>query len=217
VNLNGQWDPLQKKYIFNTGTGKALADAKKLLAQAGYSGGGFSVDAVTTQGNPTRQAEFAVIAKDLANVGITFVPNYIPASKLFGDWNAGSPAHLGTDQIFMWTDVASPDPNAYVTAMASRFVDRDKTVHSAVNGNAAGIRDKVIDQAFKNGAQTLDKKVRAKWYKVMQERLNQQAYWIELYYRTDITTTDGVLKTYSPNGTGAGPSWNAFEWTVKGK
>jgi peptide/nickel transport system substrate-binding protein len=214
VNLNGQWDPIAKKYQYNTGSGQAEADAKKLLAQAGYSGGGFSVDGMTTTGNPVRQAEFAVMAADWAKLGVTFVPTYIPASKLFADWNAGAPPHLGTFQIAMWTDVSNPDPNAYVISLDSKFIDREKTVHSATNGNFAAVHNKLIDQAFKNGAQTLSKSVRAKWYKILQEQVNMNAYWICLYYRTFITTSDGVLKTYSPNGTGLGIPWNAFEWTT---
>jgi ABC-type transport system substrate-binding protein len=215
-NINGQWDPLQKKYIANTGTGKALADAKKLLAQAGYPNG-FTVQGLTTSGNPTRVAEFASMAHDWTKIGVKFVPNYIPASKLFANsWDAGNPVRLGTYQIAMWTDVASPDPNYYINVFQSKYIDREKTVHSPVNSNVGGIKNKLIDEAFNKGATTLNKKERAHWYQIWQEQTNKNAYWITLYYRTDISTTDGKLGNYKANGTGEGFSWNAFEWYDKG-
>jgi peptide/nickel transport system substrate-binding protein len=215
TKLQGQWDPLQKKYITNTGSAKADADAKKLLAQAGYSNG-FTVQGLTTSGNPTRAAEFASMARDWLKIGVKFVPNYIPASKLFADWNAGAPPHLGTFQIAMWTDVANPDPDYYHTSFQSQYIDREKTVHSAINANYAAIKNKLIDEAFAKGATTLNKKTRAHWYQIWQEQVNKNAYWIMLYYRTDVSTSDGALGNYSPNGTGQGFSWNAFEWYDKG-
>ncbi len=216
TKLRGQWDPIRKKYLSNTGTGIALQDAKKLLSEAGYANG-FSVDGMTTMGNPTRAAEFAVMQSNWNHIGVKFNPSYIPASKLFGSWDEGAPPHLGTFQIAMWTDVASPDPDYYHTSFQSQYIDREKTVHSAINANYAAIHNSLIDEAFTKGAATLVPSQRAKWYRIWQEQVNKNAYWIMLYYRTDITTTNGKLQPFKPNGTGEGPQWNSFEWYLKGQ
>ena len=52
-----------EKYDPNTGKGKALADAKKLLQQAGF-GSGFSLDFYTTSGNPVRRRLESVAASN---------------------------------------------------------------------------------------------------------------------------------------------------------
>lgn len=51
TTLKGSWDPIAKKYL--PFSARTLAHARKLLAHAGYAHG-FTLDFLTTSGNPTR-------------------------------------------------------------------------------------------------------------------------------------------------------------------
>jgi peptide/nickel transport system substrate-binding protein len=213
--IKGQWDPLAHRYIADTGHGTALSDARKLLAQAGYKSG-FSLEGVTTSGNPVRTAEFSIMEANWARIGVQFQPTYIPATVLFSDWDHGSPRHTGDFQVVMYTDTGYPDPDALKADFQSTFIDRDKTVHSAINTNYGGIRDPLIDEAFNRGASTLDPSVRRRWYSAWQVQVNKKAYWVPLYYRYLISTSDGRIGNWKTNPTATGQEWNSFEWYVRG-
>lgn len=220
TKLKGAWDPYLNKgkggWITSTGTGQALADAKKLIAKSATCASGCDLDGVTTSGNPVRQAEFAVMLKNWARIGVRYHPGYIPASKLFSDWNKGAPPHTGDFQIAMWTDVGYPDPDAFKPNFDSHFIDREKTTHSAANVNFVGAHDPLLDKAFRLAARTLDNKVRQKWYNVIQEQVAKQAYWIELYFRPELATEDGRIGNFSPNPTNLANEWDTFQWFPKG-
>lgn len=221
IKIPGQWDPLAKGgkggYLASGGTPQAIADAKKLLAQAGYPNGGFSVDADTTSGNAVRQAEFSVIQNNWAKIGVGFTPNYVPAGKFFSDWATGSPLNHGAFQVAQFTDVGYPDPDTWETSLNSKYVDRDKTVHAATNANYSGIRDSVIDKDLAKASQTTVKSVRQKYYTDLQTRMAKEAYWIPEYYRPKIDTEDGKVAHFSQNPTNVGAEWNAWQWALKGK
>ncbi len=210
--ITGQWDPIAKKYMFNTGTGKAEADAKKLLAQAGYPGGGFSLDWVTTSGNPVRAAQEAVFAQNMHNLGISVNPSFLPASKMFGTWDANGIIDHGQFQIGDWGYIESlPDPAGWITNMASKYIDRDQTVHAPINSNDSGIRDPAIDHAFKIANHSVLPAVRQKYYNIIQQHISNNADWIILYYRPAIGTTDGTIKHWSVSPL-AYPEWNMYQW-----
>jgi peptide/nickel transport system substrate-binding protein len=213
--LKGQYDPITKKFTADTGGTKADADAKTLLKQAGYPNG-FSVDGITTQGNPVRVAQFNIVLASWKKIGVTFNPNYEPSTKLFGEWADGGTLQHGDFSVAMYADVGYPDPDGFKQNFQHQFIDREKTVHSSVNANVAGIKDPQIDQAFNKAFKTLDPAVRQKWYNVWQVRLNQQAYWIPLFYRGEINTDDGRIGNFTSNPTNAGNQWNVYKWFLKG-
>lgn len=212
--LVGQWDPIAKKYQVNTGKGQALADAKKLLAQAGFASG-FTLEGFTTTGNPVRQAQFNIVLASWKRLNVTFNTNYQPASKLFGEWADGGTLQHGDFQVAMYADVGYPDPDGFRFNFQQQYIDREKTVHSSVNANVSGIKDATVTKAFNKAARTLDKKVRQKWYNVWQVRLNQQAWWVPLFYRGSISTDDGRIGNFTSNPTNAGNQWNVYEWYPK--
>jgi peptide/nickel transport system substrate-binding protein len=213
--LVGQWDPIAKKYQVNTGTGQALADAKKLLAETPFKGG-FTLDFDTTSGNPVRQAQAAVIQKSWSNIGVNLNLNFPPASKLFGEWGDGGVLQHGAFQVAMYADVGYPDPDGFKFNFQHQYIDREKTVHSSVNANVAGIHDSSFDEAFNKAAASFDPKVRQKWYNVWQVGLNQKAYWVPLFYRGEIATADSKIGNFEANPTNAGDEWNTFAWVAKG-
>jgi ABC-type transport system substrate-binding protein len=213
-SLKGTWDPIAKKFV--TYGAKALADAKKLLQQAGYANG-FHLDFLTTAGNPTRAAEYGVLANNWAKLGVTMTLVADPPSQFAGDWDHNGPRNHGSFQVNMWTIGNAPDPDNLKVLFVSKFVDRAQATHSANNQNYAGIQDTVIDQGFKKGATTFVPSERAKWYKVVQQRLNKQAYWVVLWYRANVGTIDKhvVGATGFPATGYFGNTWNTWAWKYK--
>jgi peptide/nickel transport system substrate-binding protein len=216
TKLKGQWDPISKKFRTDTGSAGAIADAKKLLSQAGYSGG-FSLDGFTTSGNPVRAAQFAVIQSYWKKINVNFVPNFVPASKLFGGWTSDGTLQHGTFQVAMYADVGSPDPDSLKVVFQSKYIDREKSAHSSTNQNEPGLKDKIVDQGFDKGAASFDPKVRLKYYTQVQVELNKVAPHDDLYYRPEIATEDGHITNFVTNPTNQGNQWNTFAWVAKGQ
>jgi len=212
--VNGQWDPMQKKYDPNTGTSKALADAKALLAKTPFKNG-FKVDYVFTAGNPTRQAEAAVIQNNWAKLGVSLNIINGPASKVYGSWDTGGILIHGQFQVAEMAFIGKPDPDQVKFNLQSQYCSREHTVHAAIDESYSCMHDKVLDKAFDQGASSFSKKVRAKAYAAFQARLNQQAYWVGLYFRSGIDTTDGKVKPFKGNPTQLGSTWNIYDWSLR--
>lgn len=214
-NMTGQWDPIQKKYVIS-GTAKAVEDAKKLLSETPYAGG-FSLDGFTTSGNPVRANQFSVMQADWAKLNVKFVPNFVPAGKLFGGWDQGGIGAHGSFQAIMFAYGTAPDPDFMRFLTESKFIERDRTTHPCpVCGNNSGIRDSKMDKLLNAASVTVNPQVREKDYIAAQVELNQQAYWIPLFYRPEIDTYDSHIKPFDPSSV-SGPNWNIFAWqTGKG-
>jgi ABC-type transport system substrate-binding protein len=213
--LKGNWDPIAKKFL--PYSARTVRDAKTLLEQAGYPGG-FSLDFLTTAGNPTRAAEYGVIAKNWNDIGVQATLLTSPASQFASDWDHNGPRNHGAFQVSLWAFGNAPDPDNLHTYFESAFIDRNQSKHSAINVNYSGIQDPIIDHALQKGATSFDPKVRAKWYTIFQEELNKGAYWTVLYYRANIATVDGHVTgaTGYPGGGYFGNTWNPWAWSTKG-
>ncbi len=212
--LRGQWDPLAKAYVL-PGNGRALTDARKLLASTPYKSG-FTLDFWTTTGNAGRAATQNVAAANWAHLGVKTNVQQAPASKLFGEYDKGGILSHGAFQVALFAFVGSPDPDQLKGNLMSTRIDRFAATKSiGVNGNDAGIKDPTIDAALHKEAGTFDKKVRQAAFTTIQVRINQNAYWIPLYSRPVIATTDGRVGNFANNPTQIGITWNTFAWTTK--
>ncbi|HEY8686971.1 MAG TPA: ABC transporter substrate-binding protein, partial [Chloroflexota bacterium] len=211
-SIRGQWDPIAKKYTAATGTGKALQDARKLMNATPYKGG-FSLDLYTSAGNSVRAAEAGVVQSNWKQLGVNVTINFSPASKFFSDWATGSELNHGAFQVALFGFSGSPDPDQIKYNVVSQYIDREKQDHSSpLNDNYAGIHDRAIDKAMVAGGAAVSPKVRARQYAIVQQRLNQQAYWIPLYFRPNISTVDRKVKNVVDNPTQIGPTWNITAW-----
>ncbi len=208
--IDGQWDPITGKYVI-PGTASALRDARKLLASTPFNKG-FTLDFYTTSGNTTRQAEESVMANSWHKLGVTVNPNYIPASKLVGTWDENGQLDHGDFQVTIFFNSTDPDPDALKFDLQSQFVDRNAAVHAPINGNYAGVDNKLIDRAFNVAASTTNKSLRARNYAVVQEQLVKQNYWDVLYFRPSISTHDAHVLNFSGNPTPSVATWNMFAW-----
>ena len=212
TSINGAWDPFLKKYIGYSK--RSVADAKKLLKQAGYANG-FPLDFITTSGNAVRAAEFAVIAANWAKIGVHASLTVMPANGLFADWNSGGPIAHERFQIGMWSIGTSPDPDSLHIMISSEYLDAAKKTHSTINQDWSGMRDKLIDTDMNRAATTFNSSKRAKLYKAVQQELAKNADWIQIYYRPNIVTVSKRVK--GPTGTPffGNNTYNSWDWTVK--
>lgn len=210
-SLKGSWDPIAKKFL--PYSAQTVRDARTLLRQAGYPNG-FNLDFLTTAGNPTRAAEYAFIAKNWSSIGVHATLSTMPASAFTADWNGNGPRNRGNFQVSLWAFGNAPDPDNLHFYFVSKFIDRAQSTHSAINANYSGIDNKLIDQGMAKGAASFDPKVRARWYKQVQEQLNIGAYWVVLYYRANIVTSDRHISgdTPYPGGGYFGNAWNPWAW-----
>lgn len=216
TKLVGQWDPLANKgkgAFVIPGTRSAVSDAKKLLAQTPFAGG-FTLDAYTTVGRPVRQAAASVIQgnwQSRLNVKITWT--YGPVSKLFAEYAKGGTFDTGNFQVAMFAFLGSPDPDYLKFDLESKYIDRFAAVkNSTTNGNYSGIKDKIVDRGFEQGARSYSKAVRTKAYGAAFTELNKTVPWIGLYFRPSICTDNGKVKNFSNNPTAEGCEWNMFSW-----
>jgi ABC-type transport system substrate-binding protein len=207
--VNGQWDPITRKYV-QPGTASAIADAKKLLDSTPYKGG-FSVDFFTTSGNPVRQAQEAVIAADWNKIGVKVNPNFVPSTKLFGDWNSGGILQHGAFQVAMHGFVITPEPDGTKSLLQTKFIDRRAVNHSLTNANSSGISDKLIDREFDVASHTLNSSVRRNAYYAVQVEMDKLAHWIMLYWRPQIVTYHHVAPVYN-NPTSFQVTFNIYKW-----
>lgn len=212
--IHGQWDPLAKKYVI-PGNGQALSDAKKLLDSTPYKGG-FTLALYTTSGNPTRSAAASVIQANWARIGVTVSVNTVPASKLFSqNWADNGVLDHGQFQVGMFAYQGRPDPAEYSNYLLTKFCDRRATVHVATNENQTCMSDPLIDRAMTAASHTFNNKLRTAAYKQVQVEMSKKVFWLGLYYRTQITTTDSRVTPFSENPTTSGSTWNVYSWRLK--
>jgi peptide/nickel transport system substrate-binding protein len=214
THIKGQWDPIAHRYTAAPGKGTALGHARKLLAETPWKHG-FTLDVMTTLGNPVRQAQVAVLQANWARLGVQVRPNFIPASKLFAGWDQGGTLDHGQYQVAMFAFLGSPDPDQLKYNLQGRFVDRTAHTHAAINQNYSGIRDSVLNRAFNEAAGTVSGTARARHYAAAQAQLNKQAYWVPLYFRPTIATADSRVGNFSMNPTQTGPTWNLSAWKAE--
>jgi ABC-type transport system substrate-binding protein len=215
--ITGQWDPLANRgrgaYVSATGSGQALADARRLLSSTRWKNG-FTLEMYTTQ-KPERLVMMPLVAAAWKRLGVTVRQHPVGFGVLFTPWSQGGIAVHGAFQVLLFAEAGAPSPDPMFTLMESPYVDRDQTAHTSDNVNYAGIRDRTIDQAFSQAVRTFDNRVRKRAFAIVQERLNQRAYWIPLYYVPSISTNDHHVGGFKPNPIFGMDAWNSYDWRVR--
>jgi len=213
--ITGQWDPLadhgKGAFTSQTGVGSALADARKLLARTPWKRG-FTLDFYTVQ-RQSRLAIMALVASQWRKIGVSVKEHSLPIGQLLTSWEQGGLLAHGAYQVALFAEVGGPNPDPLALLMESRYIDRDKQVHNAsLNQNYAGIRDKVIDGGFDRAISTYDHVTRRRGFRAVQRELNQQAYWVPLYYVPTISTSNGHVAGFQPPPTASSETWNVYAW-----
>jgi peptide/nickel transport system substrate-binding protein len=136
---------------------KDIAEAKKLLKEAGYGDGlAFSIQAVSVWDNP-RIAEVA--ARQLKEAGVTVKLDFIEAGQYFANQRKG-------------------DFQVQLNGMSSDFIDASlhQYYYSKGRGNPARIADPELDRLIELQLKTLDKKTRYKFLRQIQDYLLEKMY-----------------------------------------
>lgn len=64
---------------------------------------------------------------------------------------------------------------------------------------------------------TVNRSVRRTNFWTVQRRLNQQAYWIPVYYQPDISTADRRVTGFQPNSALGLSTGNVYAWKVRAR
>jgi ABC-type transport system substrate-binding protein len=207
--ITGQWDPIAHRYV-QPGSSQALRDARKLLGGTQWKHG-FSLAGYTSK-LYYRTRAMAYIARNWARLGVRLHTTPQNAATLLGSWDENGTLDRGNFQVALFSWVGSPDPDSWRNELAGGYIDRKHALHSDINENFSGFKDGVIDSALRAGSGTYNHAVRATAYKKVQAEMNQQAYWVGLYFGDSIATDDGHVKGFSDNPTTAGVGWNGYNW-----
>jgi peptide/nickel transport system substrate-binding protein len=216
--ITGQWDPLANHgkgaYLATTGSGEALSDARKLLARTPWKQG-FGLDMYTT-GKPERLTLMSTVGAQWSKLHVQVVQHTVKVfPDFFGPWEQGGILEHGAFQVAELGEVGGSNPDPMALLMRRAYVDRDLTVHNfGADQNFAGIRDAAIDRAFGEAIQTFNQSVRKRDFQTVQERLNQRAYWIPLYYAPSITSSSARVSGYRPDPS-AFDVWNIYDLKVR--
>jgi peptide/nickel transport system substrate-binding protein len=136
---------------------KDIAEAKRLLKEAGYGNGlTFSIQAVSVWQNP-RIAEVA--ARQLNEIGITVKLDFIDAGMYFANQRKGN-------------------FQAQLNGMTPEYIDASlhQYYYSKDGGNPAGIADPELDRLIELQRMTLDQEKRKKLVRQIQEYLLEKIY-----------------------------------------
>ena len=165
----------------------------------------------------TRQVRIdtlSLIANWLKDVGIEAIPNPVPAANIFADYNEATndtPCALSRSNF----DLAEHAFSSSIDPLGSYF-----SYHSSQfepNGaNDAQVNDPGIDAAFDLVKTSVDfvaiKHAMADFQKIYVEKTVE----VPLYYRKQVDLFGPRIGNFFGNPTQAGPTWNAFDWYVKG-
>lgn len=150
-------DELLKLPGYRVPKDKDIAEAKRLLKEAGFSDGlTFSIQAVSVWQNP-RVAEVA--ARQLKDIGITVKLDFIDAGQYFANQRKG-------------------DFQAQLNGMTPEYIDASlhQYYYSKRGGNVARIADPELDRLIELQHRALDKEKRHKLVRQIQEYLLEQMY-----------------------------------------
>jgi peptide/nickel transport system substrate-binding protein len=212
--IRGQWDPLARRYLSDTGHGQAMADARELLARGPWKRG-FTVSFARSD-RPYRQTIARDLARSWAPLGVKLTEQQASPRELFSTWADGGILAHGGFQVTSFAWIGGTDPDPMKTVLESRYIARDHPSRAAdADQNYAGIRDRVIDREFERGESTTTHAVRVQAFHRVQERLNQQAYWVPLFYLPDVTTTTPRILGFRSNPVGGADAMYAYLWKTK--
>lgn len=212
--ITGQWDPLDRRFLNPTGRGRALADARALLASTPWAHG-LTLDLFTTINNPARYAAATFLARSWARLGVHLNLHFVSGAGLFSDWNGGGIVAHGAFQVGLWADPFLGDGALLNTGLQRRYIETESMHSAATGGDPSHIRDAVFDRDFDLLPRTTGQKARDRLLAAIQQELNRKAYWIMLWIQPNIATTDNRVIGFNPGL--APPYYDEQNWRVRGR
>jgi ABC-type transport system substrate-binding protein len=212
--ITGQWDPLadggKGTFTDQTGSGRALSDARRLLAQTPWKRG-FTLDFYTNP-KPERLAVMALAAQQWRKIGVTVKQHVVTSDQFFSPWEKGGLLAHGAFQVALFAEAGGANPDDLAFSLESRYISRGQAKHTGLDVNAAGIRDSIIDRSFERAIHTNNRTVRRREFRLVQRELNQQGYWIPLYYVPNVSATNHRVVGFHASPFFQGDTWNVYAW-----
>ncbi|MEO9386621.1 ABC transporter substrate-binding protein [Chromobacterium phragmitis] len=166
------------------------AQAKKLLAHAGYPNG-FDVTVWARPGgstlNPNPKAGAEMLQADLAKVGIRLQIKVLEWGELIKRGKAGE-----HEMLFMGWAGDNGDPDNFLTPQFSCSAVQSGT-------NFARYCDGKLDKLIADGKKTSDFKARTKLYQAAQRVIHEQALWLPLAHPTAYGLARKEVSGYAVN------------------
>ena len=163
------------------------AKAKKLLADAGYSGG---VDATLDAGGADKEIAEA-IASQLTKVGIRTKVRIWETAVISNIWRIAKkhPDRMKHDMWFSQWGNLSLDPVGLL----------QPTMRTMGRGNASGYSNAEVDKLIDDAAVSADKNKRIELYRKAQATVTDAAPWIFLWVTKDVYGGGAKLKGWRPS------------------
>jgi peptide/nickel transport system substrate-binding protein len=188
------------------------ADAKRLLAQAGWSSGGggmlhkgplalqLSIDATT--GHQENTEAQLMIQSMLRAVGIDVVIRNYPGSYLFA---TDGPLYTGRYDLEWSIETNGPDPD--------NSGDWNGAFIPPNGANTSWLNDPIVNTTSAAAASTFDVAARKRLYQREEERIRELVPAVFFSWRMNYTAMNRDLQGYIPAAFIA-DSWNAWQWRI---
>lgn len=176
--------------------------AKELLADAGYEGGGFSLELLVGDNSQERIQVSQIVAEALGQIGIT-----VEVSQM--EWGAYLEATAnGEGDMFLlgWTTVTTDaDYGLYPLFHSSSFGEP---------GNRMFYENDRVDELLDLGRYTTDQEARQGYYEEAQEIIVDESPWVFLQTRENVTGISNRVNGFEHHPTG---SYSLKEVTLDGE
>jgi peptide/nickel transport system substrate-binding protein len=200
-----------------------IAQANKLLDDAGYPVGADGIRAGTCNGNPVkfslgvetttkqvRKDEVLAIQANLKQIGIDIKPNHLPAGTFFGAYSEGADMPLGKFDMAVYTTGFYPDPDPGDSFLCSGVPSKD----NPTGQNNYHYCDPAMDKLFADGLASADPAARKIAYDAIQKFQYDNVLFVPLYARANVYGYSDRF-VFPPSSGFGGWAWDAYDFAVK--
>jgi peptide/nickel transport system substrate-binding protein len=195
--------------------------AKSVLEAAGWVAGADGVRAkgglkakieLCTTTRQVRQDTLALVSSYLKAVGIDSTVNAVAATDIFATFNEA------TDTTACALSKSHFDLAEHAFSVPLDPLSNYSTYHSSQvepnGGNDGFIKDPDVDRIMDGVKGTVDfakiKELMAEWQQIYVNKTIE----IPLYFRKEVYLVSPKVTGFTGNPTSAGPTWNAYDWSV---
>ena len=200
-----------------------LEKAKQILDEGGWAVGADGVrekDGMKAEINlctttrQLRQDTLALVAADLAKIGIKATVQAVSAADIFATYNEGTDEtpcnldrHVGWD-VALHTFSVTLSPNGNYPVYESSQV-------APKGSNAAQINDPELDKILNELKTTADFSKGLDLMKTFQKIYVEKVVEVPIYFRKDVNVVQPYVKNWFGNPSSTGHTWNAQDWFIQ--
>jgi peptide/nickel transport system substrate-binding protein len=178
------------------------ADAKRLLAAAGWPPGALKLAIYATTGHQENTESQILIQSMLHDVGIEVAIKNYPGSYLFA---TDGPLYTGKYDLEWSIETNGPDPD--------NSGDWNGTFIPPRGANTSWLDDPIVNTTSAAAAATFVLATRKRLYQREEERIRQLVPAVFFTWRTNYTAINDDVKNYIPAAF-IGDSWNSWQWSI---